>query len=85
MIMYLMGVVVDVYKKFKVYRADTLEDAQKIAFDLIGKDAEVVYINSVKILRELDEPYYIVSANENNVVVSDDRVVELVGRIERGF
>lgn len=83
--MYIMGVVVVAYKKFKVYRSDTLEDAQKIAFDLIGKDAEVVYINSVKILRDLDEPYYIVSANENNVVVSDDRVVELVGRIERGF
>ena len=83
--MFLKDVVMDAYKKFKVYRTDTLEDAQKIALDLIGKDAEVVYINSVKILRDFDEPYYIVSANENNVVVSDDRVVELVGRIERGF
>lgn len=83
--MFTKDAVMVTYKKFKVYRADTLEDAQKIAFDLIGKDAEVVYINSVKILRDLDEPYYIVSANENNVVVSDDRVVELVGRIERGF
>lgn len=73
-------------KMFKVYQEDTLKDAEKTAIELLtDKDARVVYINSVQILRDYSEPYYVVSVNENNIVVSDDRVVELVARYERGF
>jgi hypothetical protein len=56
---------------------------KKTAYELLSKhSATIVYINQVTILRD-DETYYIVSANENNVVISDDRAVKLVARIER--
>ena len=72
-------------KQFKVYCEYKIEEAKKTAHELLSKHgATIVYINQVTILRD-NETYYIVSANENNVVISDDRVVELVARIERGF
>ena len=65
-------------KKFKVYCEYKIEEAKKTAMELLhDKDAQVVYINSVQILRDYSEPYYVVSVNENNIVV------ELIARYEK--
>ena len=70
-------------KQFKVYCEYKMDEAKKTAHELLSdSDVTKVFINQVTILRD-DETYYIVSANENNVVISDDRAVKLVAIIER--
>jgi hypothetical protein len=69
-------------KMFKVYCERSLEDAEKTANELKSKSGVTkVFINRITILR-YNQTSYIVCANRNDVVISDDRVVELVEIVE---
>ena len=67
---------------FKVYCERSLEDAEKIANELKSKSGVTkVFINRITILRD-DDTSYLVCANKNDVVISDDRIVKLVSIVE---
>lgn len=63
-------------KKIKVSKCLTYEDAKKVAKELFQNNVSV-YIYKITILNDCEHPYYLVSA-DNNVVISDDRIVELI-------
>lgn len=67
---------------FKVYCERSLEDAEKTANELKSKSGVTkVFINRITILRD-DDTSYLVCANKNDVVIADDRIVELVAIVE---
>ena len=67
---------------FKVYCERSLEDAEKTANELKSKSGVTkVFINRITIMRD-DDTSYLVCANKNNVVIADDRIVELVAIVE---
>ena len=67
---------------FKVYCECSLEDAEKTANELKSKSGVTkVFINRITILRD-NQTQYLICANRNDVVITDDRVVELVAIVE---
>lgn len=67
---------------FKVYCECSLKDAEKTANELKSKSGVTkVFINRITILRD-NQTQYLVCANKNDVVIADDRVVELVAIVE---
>ena len=56
---------------------NTYNDANKFALDIFKKENIQVYIYEIRILNNINYPYYVVSTN-NNLVISDDRTAEII-------